>query len=151
MVVVQIKLYHSYFPIQSFCRNLLKTEVCGLRPVGEQFLGLCFHFPPPLKLLLISPQARISLLLLLFHLLIYDRPLFPCCGPTCHVKNSLHRKKVSTGNSGLRTSSPAEPRHMLTHSAPLVEANILLLQSHSPFARKPACSHTHARKENTTC
>lgn len=119
-----------------------ELSILRLKPVGEQFVALCFHLPPPLKPLLISPQARISLLLLLFHLLIHDRPLYPCCGPTCHVKNLLHRKKISTGNSGLRTSYPAGPQHMLTLSAPLVEASILLLQSRHFCKKTGILKHT---------
>lgn len=65
--------------------------------------SLRFHLPPPFNSLPILPQARVSLLLLLFHLLLYDHPLFPCCGPTCHVKKHLCGKSCSTGKRGLRT------------------------------------------------
>lgn len=93
-----VSLLQKHFYIEN-------RAVWAQKDAGEQFIELSFHLP--LSHLLISPQARISLLLLLFHLLIYDHPLLSCCGPTCHVKHLLHEKKVSAGKRGLRTSSPA--------------------------------------------
>lgn len=56
------------------------------------------------------------LLLLLFHPLLHDHPLFSSCGPTCYVKKSSLWEDGSTGKLSLRTSSPAGPQHMLTQS-----------------------------------
>lgn len=103
----------------TICIPAERIYYCKQGCVGSSLLedSLCFHLSPPVNSFPISPQARVSLLLLLFHLLSYDHPLFPCCGPTCHVKKpSLWGKTGSAGKNGLRTSSPAGPRHMLTHS-----------------------------------
>lgn len=60
----------------------------------EHRFALSFHLWPSVKPLQISPQARMLLLLLLFHLLWRKRSLFSCCGPTWGIK-----KTVSVGSA----------------------------------------------------
>ncbi|TNN87645.1 hypothetical protein EYF80_001992 [Liparis tanakae] len=50
---------------------------------------------------LYDARGQTESLVLLFHLLLYDHPLFPCWGPTCHVKNCLCGKSGSTVARGV--------------------------------------------------
>lgn len=109
--------------------NVCKHSLSSCRDGRKCAVGHLFSLPPTTQLppdFTSGQNVAFTLLVLLFHLLLYDHPMFPCCGPTCHVKNCLCGKSGSTGESSLRTSSPAGPRHMLTHSALSLEDNLFL-------------------------